>query len=102
MSQPNRLPIEDMYHGSRLAPKGVTHAHHFFLPRSAHALAAVWRRANAHPDTRVRHMLLYFVEQAIWGLSILNRYQPIQHGRLGGSQVNRQLSGVLLHPIANI
>ena len=85
----NRLPIEDMYHGSRLAPKGVTHAHHFFLPRSAHALAAVWRRANAHPDTRVRHMLLYFVEQAIWGLSILNRFGPTHY-----SQVNRQLSGV--------
>ena len=90
----DRLPIEDMYHGSRLAPKGVTHTHHFFLPRSAHALATMWRRANAYPDTRIRHMLLYFVEQAIWGLSILNRYQPIQHGRLGGSQVNRQLSGV--------
>ena len=89
-----RIPIESMYHGSRLAPKGVTHTHHFFLPRAAHALAAMWRKANAHPDSRVRHMLLYFVEQAIWGMSILNRYQPIQHGRLGGSQVNRQLTGV--------
>ena len=89
-----RIPIESMYHGSRLAPKGVTHAHHFFLPRAAHALAAMWRKADAHPDSRVRHMLLYFVEQAIWGMSILNRYQPIQHGRLGGSQVNRQLTGV--------
>ena len=90
----NRLPVEDMYHGSRLAPKGVTHLHHFFLPRAAQALAAMWRRANAHPDIRIRHMLLYLVEQAIWGMSILNRYQPIQHGRLGGSQVNRQLTGV--------
>ena len=90
----NRLPIKDMYHGSRLAPKGVNCAHHFFLPRAAHALAAMWRQANSHPDTRIRHMLLYFVEQAIGGMSILNRYQPIQHGRLGGSQVNRQLTGV--------
>ena len=71
----NRLPVEDMYHGSRLAPKGVTHIHHFFLPRAAHALAAMWRRANAHADRRLRHMLLYFVEQAIWGMSILNRYR---------------------------
>ena len=90
----NRLPVEDMYHGSRLAPKGVTHLHHFFLPRAAHALATMWRRTNAHVDVRLRHMLLYFVEQAIWGMSVLNRYQPIQHGRLGGSQVNRQLTGV--------
>ena len=56
----DRLPIEDMYHGSRLAPKGVTHAHHFFLPRSAHALAAMWRRANAHPDTRTPSYVALF------------------------------------------
>ena len=85
----NRLPIEDMYHGSRLAPKGITHIHHFFLPRAAHALAAMWRRANAHADLRTRHMLLYFVEQAIWGMSILARYAPTHY-----SQVNQYLSGV--------
>ena len=84
-----RIPIESMYHGSRLAPKGVTHAHHFFLPRAAHALAAMWRKANAHPDSRVRHMLLYFVEQAIWGMSILARYVPTHY-----SQVNQHLTGV--------
>ena len=85
----NRMPVEDMYHGSRLAPKGVTHVHHFFLPRAAHALAAMWRRANAPADVRLRHMLLYLVEQAIWGMSVLNRYGPTHY-----SQVNRQLTGV--------
>ena len=85
----NRLPVEDMYHGSRLEPKGVTHVHHFFLPRAAQALAAMWRRANAHADLRLRHMLLYFVEQAIWTMSALNRYRPT-----GYSQVNQYLSGV--------
>ena len=62
----NRFPVEQMYHGSRIAPKGFTHVHHFFLPRAAHALAALWRKADSHPDIRVRHMLLFFVEQAIW------------------------------------
>jgi hypothetical protein len=85
----NRLPIESMSHGSRLAPKGVTHAHHFFLPRAGHALAALWRGAAAHPDPRIRLMLLYFVEQAIWGMSVLNRYSPLHF-----SQVNRYLTGV--------
>ena len=84
-----RIPIESMYHGSRLAPKGITHIHHFFLPRAAHALAAMWRKASAHSDVRVRHMLLYIVEQAIWGMSILNRYGPNHY-----SQVNIQLAGV--------
>ena len=90
----NAFPIDEMYHGSRLAPKGFTHVHHLFLPRAAHALAALWSRAAAHDDLRLRNMLLFFVEQAIVGMSVLNRYQPIQYGRAGGSQVNRQLSGV--------
>ena len=34
-------------------------------------------------------MLLYFVEQAIWGMSLMNRYGPNHY-----SQVNRQLTGV--------
>jgi DNA modification methylase len=90
----NRFPIEEMGHGSRIAPKGFTHVHHFYLPRAAHAMANLWEKASAYPNSRMKHMLLYFVEQAIWGLSVLNRYQPIQHGRPGGSQVNRQLTGV--------
>jgi DNA modification methylase len=85
----NRFPIEQMYHGSRIAPKGFTNTHHFFLPRAAHSLAALWRRGNDESDIRIRHMLLFFVEQAIWGLSLLNRYGPLHF-----SQVNRFLTGV--------
>jgi predicted RNA-binding Zn-ribbon protein involved in translation (DUF1610 family) len=85
----NRFPIELMYHGSRMEPKGFTHIHRFFLPRAAHALAALWRKAEPHSDTRIRHMLLFFVEQMIWGLSGLNRYGPLHF-----SQVNRYLTGV--------
>ena len=83
------FPIDEMYHGSRLAPKGFTHVHHLFLPRAAHALAALWRRAGTCEDRRLRNVLLFFVEQAIWGMSTLNRYGPSHF-----SQVNRQLSGV--------
>lgn len=90
----SRFPIEDMYHGSRIAPKGFTHVHHFYLPRAAQAMGLLWAKAQAHPDARIRGFLLFMVEQAVWGLSVLNRYQPIQQGRPGGSQVNRQLTGV--------
>jgi hypothetical protein len=85
----NRFPIEQMYHGSRIEPKGFTHVHHFFLPRAAHALAALWRKAKAHSAPRIRHMLLFFVEQAIWGMSVLARYAPTHF-----SQVNQYLTGV--------
>jgi predicted RNA methylase len=85
----DRFPIERMYHGSRLAPKGFTNIHHMFLPRAAHALAALWRKATAESDRRERNMLLFFVEQAIWTCSVLNRYRPT-----GYSQVNQYLTGV--------
>lgn len=84
-----RFPIEDMYHGSRIAPKGFTHVHHFYLSRAAQAMGALWAKAQAHPDARIRAFLLFMVEQAIWGLSILNRYSPTHF-----SQVNRMLNGV--------
>lgn len=65
-----------------------------FLPRASQAIGKLWKKADANPDPRIRAFLLYMVEQSIPGLSVLNRYQPIQQGRPGGSQVNRQLSGV--------
>ena len=89
----NAFPIDEMYHGSRLAPKGFTHVHHLFLPRAAHALAALWRRAAAHEEPRLRNMLLFFVEQAITTLSVLNRFRANQAG-----QANQVLSGVYYIP----
>jgi hypothetical protein len=93
------LPYMHMTHErARMDRSGVTHIHHFFLSRAAQALGLLWRKANAQPDVRIRNMLLFFLDQSIWGLSILNRYQPIMHGRPGGSQVNRQMTGVYYVP----
>ncbi len=78
---------------ARMDRQGITHIHHFFLPRAAHALAALWRKANAHPDARIRHMLLFFVEQSIWGFSVLNRYRLRAF-----SHVNQFLNGVYYVP----
>ncbi|HEX5731682.1 MAG TPA: DNA methyltransferase [Blastocatellia bacterium] len=85
----NRFPIEQMYHGSRIAPKGFTRVHHFFLPRAAQAMGALWKKVNVYQNTRLRNALLFWIEQAIWTTSILNRYRPT-----GFSQVNQYLSGV--------
>lgn len=84
------LPYMHMTHErARMDRQGITHVHHFFLPRAAHALAALWRKAQAHPEPRTRNMLLFFVEQAIWGLSVLARYTPTHF-----SQVNQYMTGV--------
>jgi len=87
------MPIDQMYHGSRLAPKGFTHIHHLFLPRQAQFLGALWRKAQAECDIRLRNMLLFGIEQAMWSASVLNRYRPT-----GYSQVNQYMTGVYYVP----
>lgn len=52
-------------------------------------MALLWEMADSNLDPRTRHILLFMVEQAIWGLSILARYTPTHF-----SQVNQYLSGV--------
>ena len=74
---PNRIPCHARFaqgeemgwfqHGSTIivfAPKGFTRVHHLFLPRAAYAMAALWGKAKAANDARLRNMLLFFVEQA--------------------------------------
>ena len=65
-----------------------THIHHLFQHRAAQALAAVWRWANDHSDPRTRGILQFFVEQAVLGMSMMNRYGPTHY-----SQVNRYMAG---------
>jgi 16S rRNA G966 N2-methylase RsmD len=85
----NEFPIGQMYHGSRLAPKGFTRIHHMYLPRAAQAMGRLWEKAQAVNGARNRNAVLFFVEQAIWGTSLLARYAPTHY-----SQVNQYLSGV--------
>ena len=86
----DKVPYMHMTHQrARMDQVGITHLHQFFTARSAHALAALWLKANSVSDHRMRNMLLYFAEQAISGMSLLNRYGPSHY-----SQVNKALNGV--------
>ncbi|WP_366144242.1 DNA methyltransferase [Candidatus Accumulibacter sp. ACC012] len=91
-----RFPIESMYHGSRIAPKGFTHTQHFFVPRALQAVGLLWKKASENSDPRLRSMLLYWIEQSLWSMSVMNKYEPIQFGRADGnaSQVGRFMKGV--------
>lgn len=84
-----KLPDMQMRRVGRMQPAKITHIHHFFLPRATHILSALWERASCVSDRRNRNALLFFVEQAIWGMSLLARYVPTHY-----SQVNQYLSGV--------
>ena len=52
-------------------------------------LGELWARASGEKDYALRSPLLFFAEQAIWGMSFLARYAPTHF-----SQVNQYLSGV--------
>ena len=84
----NEFPFENMWEAPRLRSRGITAVHHLFLGRQAHALSYMWRKANAISDEGLRNTLLFFVEQAIWGMSLLARYAPTHF-----SQVNQYLVG---------
>ena len=95
IGSPDRLPVArlpdcQMTRVGRMRTTNTRAMPHLFLPRPPHALSAMWRHAEATSVCRVRNVLLFFVEQAIWGMSTLARYAPTHY-----SQVNRYLSGVL-------
>lgn len=86
----NEIPPMHMTHErARMDYSGITHVHHFYLPRAAHAMGLLWAKAQEYPEARTRSFLVFFVEQAIWGMSVLARYTPTHF-----SQVNQYLNGV--------
>lgn len=88
------FPDSQMMRVGRMATTKIESISDLFVSRSAQTMSYLWRRANDEPNPITRRFLIFMVEQAIWGLSALNRYQPSQHLNYGGSQVNRQLNGV--------
>jgi len=96
---PANIPSDRMMHAAddqakwgdkwRAGSASFSHVHHLFLPRAAQAIGRLWEQASANPNPRIRAFLLYMVEQAVAGLSVLNRYGPTHF-----SQVNRILTGV--------
>jgi len=89
----NEFPIDEMYHGSRLAPKGFIRIHHLYMPRALQSLGRLWDHAGAITDPRIRLMLKFFTEQAFWTMSILNSYRPT-----GFSQVSQYMKGIYYVP----
>jgi len=86
-------PMHMTHERARMDYAGVTHIHHFYLPRAAQAMSKLWEKAKAHPDARIRAFLLFMVEQAVVGMTLLNR-----HHFIGKANVNQWLNGVYYIP----
>ena len=72
LATPSMLPVTDlpdcqMTRVGRMRTTNTVAVRHMFLPRAAHALSAVWRRATSTADPQLRHSLLFFVEQSDMG-----------------------------------
>ncbi len=77
----------------RAGTASFTHVHHLFLKRPALVADTLWSLANNWEDKSLKNALLFFIEQAILGTTILNRHHVI-----GRANVNQWLTGVYYVP----
>jgi 16S rRNA G966 N2-methylase RsmD/transposase-like protein len=77
-----RLPLEQMYHGSRLGPKGVEYLHDLYFRRQLITLSDLWRRTTEVGDPRLRSALRFLIDQTLLNASKLARFPQLSP--LGG------------------
>lgn len=83
----NRMPEGD--ESRRNDDAGITHVHQFYFRRPLLILSYLFHHLSGVPHP-IKPYLVFMFEQAIVGMSLMNRYGPTHF-----SQVNRNLSGTL-------
>lgn len=69
-------PMHMTHERARMDEAGVTHLNHFYFPRAAQYLAALWRKIEIIPDQRIRLIMRFWFDSHVINLSIQNRYRP--------------------------
>lgn len=93
------FPTDKIIEGERFKLKdclgayGITHIHHFYLPKQLSTMAYMWRSAAGVTAYRAARALQFWISSNSLGLTLLNRFAPTHH-----SQVNRYFSGTLYVP----
>lgn len=88
-----KLPLDVLVHGTRLGPKGFEKVHHLWPNRALAALSVLWAWTAEESDPLTRLALRFWMEQAFWGLSWMNRYRWNVY-----SQVGQYMPGVYYVP----
>jgi hypothetical protein len=92
-------PVEPLIKGERYELKdycrayGITHIHHFYLPRQLRTYSYLWNAASSEPNLTLRNGLRFFIQSNALGMTVLNRFGPTHF-----SQVSRYFSGTLYVP----
>lgn len=89
----NDLPLDNLVHGTRLGPKGFKNLHHLWPDRPLAALSVLWAWTAEESDPLMRLAIRFWIEQAFWGLSWMNRYRWNVY-----SQVGQYMPGVYYVP----
>lgn len=89
----DRLPLDELVHGTRLGPKGFEKVHHLWPDRALAALSVLWAWTAEESDPLTRLALRFWIEQAFWSLSWMNRYRWNVY-----SQVGQYMPGVYYVP----
>jgi hypothetical protein len=81
------LPYLHMTHErSRVYADGFTNLNRFYTDRALATLAALWAWVDDVSDLSLRHTLRFWVEQAFWSFSYMNRYRPDAFSQTGQFQ----------------
>ena len=92
-------PVDPLIKGERYELKdycrayGITHIHHFYLPRQLRTYSYLWNAASSEPNVPLRNSLRFFIQSNALGMTVMNRFGPTHF-----SQVNRIFSGTLYVP----
>ncbi|MDR2354390.1 MAG: site-specific DNA-methyltransferase, partial [Deltaproteobacteria bacterium] len=70
------LPDMQMTRIGRMRGSGVTHTHHFFLPRTAYILGLLWKKVKNRKPSKERDLLFFWLDSQLINLSLRNRYRP--------------------------
>lgn len=98
-TSPYWFPSDPLIRGERyllkdtLASYGITHVHHFYLPRQLKTFSCLWTLALSENRYPIRRALIFFVTSNALGFTVLNRFGPTHY-----SQVNKYFSGTLYVP----
>ncbi len=92
------LPWLHRVHNWALPEKGFRKAHHFWPDRALLSLSVLWSWSADEAEPLTRSALRFWIEQAFWGLSWMNRFRGVAFGKVGGSHVNNFMSGVYYVP----
>src|SRR5207245_1644486 len=85
LTSPYWFPTDELIRGERCDLKdcchayGITHIHHFYLPRQLVTYSCLWDIADQCTEYDTRRSLRFFLQSNALGMTVLNRFGPTHY-----------------------